>query len=305
MTCHRSPTRSLPTPRGGGRRRALAVGVTVVALLAVTALRPGAAGAATVIEAAYAAPGSWAVTHETIAGPGGTTAYEVFRPTNLGAGGVRHPIVTWGNGSNAVPAQYAGLLTHLASWGYVVIASTSTTTGTGTEILAGAQLLVTADTTPGSPYQGTLDTAHVAAVGHSQGAGGSVRATQHSGGLITTTVPINLPNRLWVSPGDEYEPSQLTDPVLFLTGGLDLLIAGPLTMNGFYAEVPGAAAKGAVRFAGHNEVQGDGGRFRGYITAWLRYQLSGDATARAAFVGSPPEMNGNSGWAWPAQKNLP
>ena len=291
MTCHRSPVRS----------RAVVLGVAVVALIAATALRPGAAGAATAIESAYAAPGSWAVTHETIAGG----AYEVFRPTDLGAGGVRHPIVTWGNGSNAVPAQYAGLLTHLASWGYVVIASTSTATGTGTEILAGAQLLVAADTTPGSPYEGRLDTAHVAAVGHSQGAGGSVRATQHSGGLITTTVPINLPNRIWVSPGDEYEPSQLTDPVLFLTGGLDLLIAGPLTMNGFYAEVPGAAAKGAVRFAGHNEVQGDGGRFRGYVTAWLRYQLDGDATARAAFVGSPLEMSTNSGWAWQAQKNLP
>ncbi len=292
MTCHRSPTST---------QRLLALGtVAAVALLAVTVLRPGAAGAASAVESTYAATGSWAVTHETIQGG----AYEVFRPTDLGAGGVRHPIVTWGNGSNATPSQYAGLLTHLASWGYVVIASTSTATGTGAEILAGAQLLVAADTTPGSPYQGRLDTAHVAAVGHSQGAGGSVRATQHSGGLITTTVPINLPNRIWVSPGDEYDPGELTDPVLFLTGGLDLLIAGPLTMNGFYAEVPGAAAKGAVRGAGHNEVQGDGGRFRGYLTAWLRYQLDGDAVARSAFVGSPPEMSANTAWAWQAQKNL-
>jgi hypothetical protein len=292
MTCHRSPA--------SRRTTALAI-VATVAVLAATALRPGAAGAATAIESTYAATGSWAVTHEVIQGG----AYEVFRPTALGSGGTRHPIVTWGNGSNATPSQYAGLLTHLASWGYVVIASTSTATGTGAEILAGAQLLVAADTTPGSPFEGKLDTAHVAAAGHSQGAGGSVRATQHSGGLITTTIPINLPARLWVSPGDEYEPSQLTDPVLFLTGGLDLLIAGPLTMNGFYAEVPGAAAKGAVRGAGHNEVQGSGGRFRGYLTAWLRYQLDGDATARAAFVGSPPEMNTNSAWAWQAQKNLP
>ncbi|HEU5153003.1 MAG TPA: hypothetical protein VFU19_21095 [Iamia sp.] len=289
MTCRWSPSR----PR-------TALGIALVVLVVATALRPGAAGAATAIESAYAAPGPWVVTHETIAGG----AYEVFRPTDLGAGGERHPIVTWGNGSNATPTQYAGLLTHLASWGYVVIASTSTATGTGAEILAGAELLVAADTTPGSPYEGRLDTARVAAVGHSQGAGGSVRATQHSGGLITTTVPINLPARIWVSPGDEYDPAQLTDPVLFLTGELDLLIAGPLTQNGYYAEVPGPAAKGAVRFAGHNEVQGDGGRFRGYLTAWLRYQLDGDTVARGAFVGSPAEMATNGGWTWVGQKGL-
>jgi hypothetical protein len=287
MTCHRSPTRSL------------AVGAAVLALLAVVVLRPGAAGAASVVESTYAAPGPWTVTHETMPG------YEVFRPTDLGAGGVRHPIVTWGNGSNATPAQYAALLTHLASWGHVVIASTSTATGTGSEIMAGAQLLVAADTTPGSPYEGRLDTAHVAAVGHSQGAGGSVRATQHSGGLITTTVPINLPARIWVSPGDEYDPSQLTDPVLFLTGELDLLISSPFTVNGFYAQVPGPAVKGAVRGAGHNEVQGDGGRFRGYLTAWLRYQLAGDAVARTAFVGGPAEMATNGRWSWVGAKALP
>ena len=41
--------------------------------------------------------------------------------------------------------------------------------------------------------------------------------------------------------------------------------------------------------AGHNTIQGTGGGFLGYITAWLMYQLEGGATARQVFVG-PREL---------------
>src|SRR5262245_58822795 len=42
---------------------------------------------------------------------------------DLSTSTLKHPIVTWGNGSNATPESYAYLLTHLASWGFVVIAT--------------------------------------------------------------------------------------------------------------------------------------------------------------------------------------
>ena len=74
-------------------------------------------------------------------GSAASALYVVFYPTDLDAGGVKHPILTWGNGTNAVPAQYTVLLKHLASWGFVVIASTSTQTGTGKELVAGVDYL--------------------------------------------------------------------------------------------------------------------------------------------------------------------
>jgi hypothetical protein len=38
------------------------------------------------------------------------------------------------------------------------------------------------------------------------------------------------------------------------------------------------------------------GRFLGYATAWLEYQLRGNATAAGAFTGAHPELASNTDW---------
>mgnify|MGYP003693599825 CR=1 FL=1 len=65
------------------------------------------------------------------------------------------------------------------------------------------------------------------------------------------------------------------------------------------------AAKAAQKSAGHNEIQNASTRLKGYVTAWMLYTLRGDTSARAAFVGSPPEINTNTAWQNTAEKNLP
>src|SRR5690348_17265038 len=49
----------------------------------------------------FAASGPYATTKETNTGPNG--AYTLFRPTTLGEGGLKHPILTWGNGTFVTP----------------------------------------------------------------------------------------------------------------------------------------------------------------------------------------------------------
>lgn len=256
------------------------------------------------IEAHYSVAGPWAISTGSYT-DGSGNAYDLFYPTQLGANGFKHPILTWGNGTNAVPGQYTGVLDQLASWGFVIIASTSEATGTGNEMLAGAQDMVSLNNNPSSIFYNKLNVSEVGALGHSQGAGGSVRATLNSGGLIKTDVPICLPAQIWIStPADAYNPAQLTVPVLFLGGSNDWLIASPGTLQGYYNEVPGAAALLVLNGADHNTIQGSGGRYLGYLTAWLMYQLQGDQYARGAFVGSPPEANTNTNWSYQMEKNL-
>lgn len=277
----------------------------LVALLAgLLGVGAGAAIAAP-IEARYQARGPWAVSTTTVNDSSGRALYQLFYPTGLGAGGVRHPIVTWGNGSLATPADYSGLLNHLASWGFAVVASTSSTTGRGTEILAGAQHMVAAASDPASPFNGKLDTAHIAAVGHSQGAGGAVNATTRSGGLIGSTLVYALPAALWVSRGDEYDVSQLRGPAFLMGGQWDVLIAGPSVVTGYYRAAGGPAAAAVLRGADHNTIQRTGGGTLGYATAWLKYTLEGDGSARAAFAGSAPELLGNTLWQNQAVRSLP
>ncbi|NGN62337.1 alpha/beta hydrolase [Streptomyces sp. A7024] len=266
---------------------------------ALTALgSTGTARAADAVEQRYAAPGPRPVTAADV------TGYRLVYPADLGAGDVLAPIVTWGNGTGSTPAAYDGLLRHLASWGFAVVASVSTATAKGTEMLDGARYLVAQNGAAGSVFEGRLDTGRVGAAGHSQGAGGAVNATTASGGLITTTVPVALPDERWVSPGDEFYPERLTHPVFFLGGSQDVIIAPPATLRGFYDRVPGAAAMAVLTGAGHNVIQGNGGGFRGYLTAWLRYRLAGDGTAAGAFTGTTPEITTNSAWQNQALKNL-
>ncbi|MEV6159716.1 alpha/beta hydrolase [Nonomuraea sp. NPDC052129] len=271
--------------------------VAVIMVLLGIMARP--AQAADTIEAHYKVAGPWAVT--TADAPG----YKLYYPADLGAGGVKHPIITWGNGTGAVPTQYSGLLNQLASWGFAVVASTDTTTGTGSEMIAAAQYLIARNTDSSSVFYDKLDVTKVGAVGHSQGAGGSVNTATKSGGLIDTVVPIALPAPIWVGSGDKFYVDQLACPVLFVSGANDTLISPNSALQTYYGQVPGAAAKAQLKGADHNTVQGTGGGFLGYVTAWLMYQLQGDTYARGAFAGTTPELNTNANWQNQVEKNLP
>ena len=287
-----------------GWRRHLAIAAALAALITTMGVfTPQPASAASAIETQFKTPGTWAVTTANVSGTGGS--YVLYYPTNVGAGGVDHPIVTWGNGTGATPSQYSGLLTHLASWGFVVVAHTSGTTGSGVEVLAGANYMVAQNSNASSIFFGKLDTTKVAALGHSQGASGATNATVLSGGLIKSTIAFNYPNPTWVDPIHATNWGALTKPVLLMTGGNDWLISSASGQTGYYNQIPGPAAKASLKGAGHNTIQGTGGNYLGYVTAWLMYTLQGNTTARSAFVGSPPEINTNTNWQNQAEKNLP
>ena len=274
----------------------------VIAAVAVV-LSASPTHAASTIETHYNVAGPWAVSTATVTVSSGT--FELYYPTDLGAGGVDHPIITWGNGTNATPANYPGLLNRLASWGFVVVASTSTATGSGDEVLAGANYMVNQNGDPSSVFYQRLDPSRVGAAGHSQGASGALNATTKSNGLITSTVVFNLPNPIWVSAQHKTDFTKIVRPVLFLTGSRDTLISSASGNTGYYNQVAGPAAKAVLGGADHNTVQNTGGGYLGYLVAWFDYTLRGDTYARGAFVGSPPEINTNTAWSNQAEKNLP
>ena len=225
------------------RRQALragALGLMSAGFLSLTT----EANAASTSETIYKAAGPWPVATGTSGG------HRLYYPQTLGSGGVTHPIVTWGNGSWATPDNYPGLLNHLASWGFAVVASTDTTTGTGAEILAAAQHLVGLGGDPASVFHGKLDTAQVAAVGHSQGAGGSINAANDSAGLIKTVVPIAVPAQWMAGPGDEFSVADLTCPVLFLSGANDWLISSAATVQGYYDQATAGAGRALLKGRG-------------------------------------------------------
>lgn len=242
---------------------------------------------------------------------------DVYYPASLG--GSLHPIITWGNGTFGTPANVDYLLRHLASWGFVVIATRDGFTGDGTTILEAAKFLITANGDSHSPFFGALDTLHVGAIGHSQGAGGVLRAMIASGGTIMTAIPIELPAQWFCFCGNGVldTASITTGSVFFVDGSNDIPVSPPIQLEpasqigeeslaAFYAAVPAGVPKLTATLIGpaHNDITGQPGcntaaaqpcvvgvyGYLGYPTAWMADRLGLDASARAAFTAGTGEI---------------
>ncbi len=266
------------------------------------------------VSVAFGAGGPSATTMNTITE--GSAIYDVFRPADYDTLGFRSPIVTWGNGTNASPTMYRTLLSHFASYGFTVIATTLANTGSGKEMAAAARYLIKADSTPGSVFVRHLDVHEVAAVGHSQGATGAVRVATVDPRLVTSVMTFSLPDAKWsaanpdcpVKTDCEAHPNHLTQPVFFISthGPVDAIIADPANERADFRSVRGRAALGIIadsggRPADHNSVQDTevGGNPKdeiGYATAWLEFTLRANQKAAAAFGGRHPELTSNADW---------
>ena len=288
----------LATPRGARVAAALSAAL-ILATLTGAARQPAVSYP---VQAAFTPTGPYATTTGTVTDATGTAIYDLFYPSNYAALGFKSPIVTWGNGTDGTPAKVSTFLNHLASYGFTVIASTLPNTGSGNEIDAAARYLVAQDSATGSVFRGHLAVNKVAAVGTSQGATGAVRAATNDPALIKTVMTFSEPNPIWAAPNPDCptaadctaDPAALTQPVFFISthGFWDSIIASPATDG---------------KPADHASIQdtadgGNPGGFLGYATAWLEYQLRGNATAAGAFTGAHPELVSNTNWPGSAAK---
>ena len=281
------------------------------------------------VGARYYAPGPWAVTHENAFACCDSTgqAFDIWYPTELGKGGATHAIITWGNGSDAVPEMYAYLLEHLSSWGFVVIATELDATHTGEEITDAARFLIAEHANPASRFFGKLRPDRVGAIGHSQGSGGSMLALINHPDVIRTAILIERPPQMFCAPGDCPSSAGIrAGSVFFINGSADVLISPstqstPCSLGGManeqsnqclYANVPDVVAKlwATLNEADHNDVQGQPGcpqppglcatgvyGFLGYPTAWMMDRLLDDVEARQAFIGSSGEIFADPLWS--------
>lgn len=318
-------------PRTGARAALISLALLVAAATGVT---PAAAAPsyqpAAPLEATYYADGPWAVAERTGIDCCTSTgdSYEIWHPADLGAGGVVHPVITWGNGTLAHPREYAYLLAHLASWGFVVIAADRTDTGTGVQILDAVRYLAQQNSDPGSVFHGKIDTTTAGAAGHSQGGLGAINALARGSGAVDTAVTLEMPwsaacASLPTVDGQSacIDPTAVTSGSVLLVNGsadgaspstqqLPPQLIGMQSMQAYYDALPAELpkARAAVVGAQHNDVQGQPTctnysctegvyRYLGYVTAWFMDRLRGDPDARAVFLADTGELLHNPHWS--------
>jgi hypothetical protein len=206
--------------------------------------------------------------------------YTIFRPACMREGET-YPVITWANGTCGEILGYAPLLGGIASYGYVVIASNSTWTGTAPTNMVQARALDYAaalNADPESELYGKLDLDHIGAMGHSQGASatGNVDGDPRVKSVI-----------FWNSGASSEKP------FLNVSGDRDVNMK---TLESIESATNAATQPGAWVF--FHQVLETGGSSTGHLVlmmqpervidltlAWWDWQLKDDATAKEMFVG--------------------
>lgn len=284
----------------------------MLALLVLAAPAPAAARQA---DERYAAAGPWEV-EQTTTGPCDRKRdlCDVFYPRNLGRDGARHALIAWGNGTDKTPSpsdKYAFLLRHLASWGFVVVASRDGSAGSGETILDAVDHMRRADSDPGGPFHGKLDLTRIGVAGHSQGASGAANAMLASGGAVGTALLLHIPQQAFCSAPQ----TCLAAPALstarsgsffYVSGTRDFVISPDRQWGGsrlnslatYYGATPEALpkVKAVIVGADHNDVTGrpscpprmmgckqGAAAYLSYPTAWLMWRLWDDPAGPSIF----------------------
>ncbi|HEX7507516.1 MAG TPA: hypothetical protein VF550_12135 [Polyangia bacterium] len=231
--------------------------------------------------------------------PDGGTAprFTMFRPKDMVQGGLCHPVITWGNGTNVTPAIYKTLLNNLASHGFVVIGSNSTNVAQGNPapMLVGVTWVLEQNDTASSVLYHRIDTTHIGATGHSQGAMATTQVSADS--HITTSVPIEGASA----------QKNLHGPAMFFCGGQDTLVGcsgaqsainAVTTLPAMYAEYLSVDHGSWMTFSGSKPSPVETA-----VTAWMRVHLMGDPGLRSWFYGASCKLCTDSGWQI-SQKNM-
>jgi len=221
--------------------------------------------------------------------------FNVYRPKNLANSGYCHPILVWANGHTDNPepnpplcvvdagankwcGQYAPMVNHLASHGFVVMASLSSipSQGTPVPVVTGAAWIAAQNEDPSSEFYHHLDTSHIGASGHSEGGLATCKASSDSHITAIATVSGSAAN------------AGLHGPALLFCGGKDTVVPCSNVMSTFSSIKDQPAMLAENLSADHGSwlyQSGVKGPDIFGITAWMRVHLMGDTANRKYFYG--------------------
>jgi hypothetical protein len=218
--------------------------------------------------------------------------FNVYRPKDLAQGGYCHPILVWANGHtdnpepnppSCVSSKYCGsylmLMNQLASHGFVVIASLSTITSQGNPLptIVGLDWLLKQAEDSTSPYYHHLDTAHIGALGHSEGGLSTSKAASDPRIVASATVSGSAIN------------AGIHGPSLWFCGEKDTVVSCDSVMKTYAAITTQPAMFVNNLSADHGGwlyQNGAKGPDIFGLTAWFRVQLMNDTANRKLFYGA-------------------
>jgi chlorophyllase-like protein len=222
-------------------------------------------------------------TGTTIDNTGPDGGYTVVQPATLGANGFKHPIATWGNGITTTPATYPTLLNLIASHGFVIVASNSSTVAES-DMAGGLEWMVQQNTASGQ-YEGKLDTSCLVSIGYSLGGAGAVSTGSDP------SVNANIVTTVAFHPAGG-TPTGLKAPLLLFTSTTDTFVVPATFVTPVYNASPVQTFYATLQDAGdpsdlgHIIVVSPTDPEYAPAMAWLRLWVYGDTGGMSYFWGA-------------------
>ena len=208
---------------------------------------------------------------------GGANTVAVFRPAvaKYGVGGVRHPIVVWGNGSTNTVDIWQSFLQRVATYGFVVVAPEQTQV-TAEHMNAAIDYVIRLASDPAGADCGKIDTTKIGSTGYSRGGGAAM--TVGANARITSTF-------IFAASGNA---KNVKAPWGIVAGDMDETFAWAnvkTTVTGSTQPAFGAALAGGT----HNSTPGNAKSREAYI-GWMRWRLMGEQAGHDLFVGTSCQL---------------
>lgn len=262
------------------------------------------------LELKYSQPGEYEIF--SLEDPSDHEAIKKVRfwyPAELENSNKKYPVIVVVNASGTPAFKYEPWFMRLASWGFIVVGNEDPQAGTGetTSIMLDYLLNLPQD----HSLNGRLDPENIGIVGFSQGGAGALAAvTMYENGTAYKTIFTGSAAYSFLAGnmGWKYDVSRIRIPYFMAAGTGATDDKGVANITKEYAGVAPLASlienyeaisdevvKVRARAAGaeHEDMLA---RSDGYMTAWMLWQLCGDAEAGAVFIGEDAEILHNNNW---------
>ncbi|MFG1829855.1 alpha/beta hydrolase family protein [Micromonospora chersina] len=290
-------------------KRLVTAGATVVALVL---------SAPVGVEAAVPDPGSPGVyaagyVDTTVQADGRSFSARVYYPASAAGNGQpvaagRFRAIAFGHGFLQGISRYYSTLSHLATWGFIVIAPSSQGgfspdhSAFANDLNAALTWAAAQDTTSGSRFAGHVNGDRFALSGHSMGGGASLLAAARNPRVVTVA---NLA-AAETNPSAKAAAATLTIPVQLVAGDRDTIAGIAGNQRPIYDSKPPAKQLRTIRggyhcgFMDSSSLFCDSGTIsratqlqlsRRLLTQWFLRHLNGDATYDEAVWGVPAQTD--------------
>lgn len=297
------------------RRAILALAMlAAVVIVAVTGTAPTAATAADTF-ADTSAPGPHLVGYAdaSVTANGRTISVRYFYPAtsatqNAPVAEGEFPAISFGHGFFQAISKYTSTLRHLASWGFIVGATTSqgglfpSHSAFADDLNATLSYLVAQDAVSTSRFHNHVNQARLGLSGHSMGGGASVLAATRNPSVTTVA---NLA-AAETNPSAVSAAGSLTRPMMLVAGDRDTVAGISGHQRPIFQAKPAPKQLRTILGGFHCGFTDSGGLgcdsgtitraaqlqlTRRLLTDWFRYYLAGDSASYNLIWGSPAQTD--------------